>query len=186
MNYKKIEGGVTAPKGYVTGAVYTAIKVRKNEKPDVAVLYSEQPAACAACFTKNKFCAAPVILGREILKKGKARAVVINSGNAITATSHIRMEKDGQVLDGLAVGDGPVDASFLAIEQIVGRHFELDDLQVHAVTEGREAMGETIVRLRGANGRLFSGRGISTDIIGSSIRAYVSAVNKIIYEEGNV
>ena len=116
----------------------------------------------------------------------KVQNYVINSGNAITATSHIRMEKDGQILDGLAVGDGPVDASFLAIEQIVGRHFELDDLQVRAVTEGREAMGETIVRLRSLDGRIFSGRGISTDIIGSSIRAYVSAVNKIIYEEGNV
>ena len=116
----------------------------------------------------------------------KVQNYVINSGNAITATSHIRMEKDGQVLDGLAVGDGPVDASFLAIEQIVGRHFELDDLQVRAVTEGREAMGETIVRLRSLDGRIFSGRGISTDIIGSSIRAFVSAVNKIIYEEGTL
>ena len=114
----------------------------------------------------------------------KVQSYVINSGNVITATSHIRMEKDGQILDGLAVGDGPVDASFLAIEQIVGRHFELDDLQVRAVTEGREAMGETIVRLQSADGRIFSGRGISTDIIGSSISAYVSAVNKIIYEEG--
>lgn len=111
---------------------------------------------------------------------------VINSGNVITATSHIRMEKDGQILDGLAVGDGPVDASFLAIEQIVGHHYDLDDLQVRAVTEGREAMGETIVRLRSTDGRLYSGRGISTDIIGSSIRAYVSAVNKIIYEEGTL
>ena len=116
----------------------------------------------------------------------KVQNYVINSGNVITATSHIRMEKDGQILDGLAVGDGPVDASFLAIEQIVGRHFELDDLQVRAVTEGREAMGETVVRLRSADGRVFSGRGISTDIIGSSIRAYVSAVNKIIYEEGTL
>ena len=115
----------------------------------------------------------------------KLQSYVINSGNVITATSHIRLEKDGQVIDGLAVGDGPVDASFLAIEQIVGQHFELDDLQVQAVTEGREAMGETIVRLRSAEGRLCSGRGISTDIIGSSISAYVSAVNKIIYEEGS-
>ena len=114
----------------------------------------------------------------------KVQSYVINSGDVITATSHIRLEKDGQVLDGLAVGDGPVDASFLAIEQIVGRHFELDDLQIQAVTEGREAMGETIVRLRSADGGIYSGRGISTDIIGSSISAYVSAVNKIIYEEG--
>ncbi len=86
MAYQVIEGGVTAPKGFTAGAVYAGIKSRKKEKPDVAVLYSEQPCACAACFTTNKFCAAPVILGREILKKGKARAIVINSGNANAAT----------------------------------------------------------------------------------------------------
>lgn len=114
----------------------------------------------------------------------KIRNFVINSGNVITATCHIKMEKDGQILDGLAVGDGPVDASFLAIEQIIGHHYELDDLEIQAVTEGREAMGETVVRLRAADGKVYSGRGISTDIIGSSINAYVSAVNKIVYEEG--
>lgn len=114
----------------------------------------------------------------------KVQSYVINSGNLITATSHIKMEKDGVVLDGLAMGDGPVDASFFAIEQIVGRHFELDNLEIQAVTEGREAMGETVVRLRSTSGKVYSGRGISTDVIGSSIRAYVSAVNKIVYEEG--
>ena len=76
-----------------------------------------------------------------------------------------------------------MDASFLAIEQIVGHHYELDDFQIQAVTEGREAMGETVVRLR-AGGKIYSGRGISTDVIGSSIRAYLSAMNKIVYEEG--
>ena len=85
-NLKKIEGGVTTPQGFTAGAVYTAIKKRENKKPDVAVLYSDLPCSCAACFTTNKFCAAPVILDREILKKGKARAVVINSGNANAAT----------------------------------------------------------------------------------------------------
>jgi len=109
---------------------------------------------------------------------------VINNGNLIGATSHVRMEKDGQLLDGFAVGDGPVDSSFLAIEQILGHHYELDDLQIQAVTEGREAMGETVVRLRAPSGKVYSGRGISTDVIGASIRAYVSAVNKIVYEEG--
>ena len=81
-NLKKIEGGVTTPQGFTAGAVYTAIKKRENKTPDDAVLYSDLPCSCAACFTTNKFCAAPVILDREILKKGKARAVVINSGNA--------------------------------------------------------------------------------------------------------
>ena len=114
----------------------------------------------------------------------KVESYVINNGNLIGATSHIRMEKNGQLLDGLAVGDGPVDSSFLAIEQIVGHHYELDDLQVQAVTEGRDSMGETVVRLRAPSGKVYSGRGISTDIIGASIRAYVNAVNKIVYEEG--
>lgn len=81
MEYKVIEGGgITSPKGFTAGAVYVGVKSRKSQKPDVAVLYSETEASCAAVFTTNKFCAAPVILDREILKNGKARAIVINSG----------------------------------------------------------------------------------------------------------
>jgi 2-isopropylmalate synthase len=107
---------------------------------------------------------------------------VINSGNIINATSHIVLEKAGKTLDGLCAGDGPIDASFLAIEQIVGTHYELDDFQIQAVTEGREAMGSAVVKLR-SGGKLYSGRGISTDIIGASIHAYINALNKIVYEE---
>ena len=109
---------------------------------------------------------------------------VINSGSIITATSVIKMRHNGAEVSGVGMGDGPVDASFLAIEQIAGRHYELDDFQIQAVTEGREAMGETVVRLRSSGGKIYSGRGISTDIIGASIHAYVNALNKIVYEEG--
>lgn len=108
---------------------------------------------------------------------------VINSGNIITATANIKLIKDGKALTGVSVGDGPVDAAFLAIEQITGHHYELDDFQIRAVTEGREAMGSSLVKLRSASGKLYSGTGISTDVIGASIRAYVSALNKIAYEE---
>ncbi len=107
---------------------------------------------------------------------------VINSGNVISATSHLRLLKNGELLEGFCMGDGPIDASFLAIEQIVGRHYELDDFQIRAVTEGREAMGESVVKLR-SGGKIYSGRGISTDIIGSGISAYINALNKIVYEE---
>ncbi len=108
---------------------------------------------------------------------------VINSGNVITATANIKLVKDGVALSGVSVGDGPIDAAFLAIEQIVGHHYELDDFQIKSVTEGREAMGSALVKLRSASGKLYSGTGISTDVIGASIRAYVSALNKIVYEE---
>ena len=106
----------------------------------------------------------------------------VTSSNVISASAHVELEKDGVLLRGISLGDGPVDAAFLAIEQIVGHHFELDDFGIRALTEGQEAVSETVVRLR-AGGKLYSGRGVSTDIIGSSIRAYISALNKICFEE---
>ena len=106
----------------------------------------------------------------------------ITASNITSSMAYMKLEKQGQMLEGIAIGDGPVDAAFLALENILGCHYELDDFQIRSVTEGREAMGETVVKLR-SNGKLYSGRGISTDIVGSSIQAYISALNKIVYEE---
>ncbi len=110
---------------------------------------------------------------------------VINSGNTISSSVHMKLRREGGILEGICLGDGPIDAAFLAIEQITGQHYELDDFQIQSVTEGREAMGQTIVRLR-SGGKLYSGRGISTDIVCASILAYLSALNKIVYEEEEV
>lgn len=107
---------------------------------------------------------------------------VINSGNIITATASVRLEKDGATIEGISFGDGPIDAAFKAIEQVTGRHYELEDFRIDAVTEGKEAIGRAIVKLR-YDGRLYSGSGVSTDIIGAAIRAYLGAMNKIVYEE---
>ncbi len=107
---------------------------------------------------------------------------VITAGNTISATAHLRLLKSGVTVEGVCIGDGPIDAAFLAIESITGHHYELDDFQIQAVTEGREAMGQTVVKLR-SGGKLYSGKGISTDIVGASIHAYLSALNKIVYEE---
>ncbi len=107
---------------------------------------------------------------------------VINSGNRISSSAQISLQREGRTVQGIAIGDGPIDAAFHAIEQIIGRRFELDDFSIHTVTQEKEAMGNALVRLRVA-GRIYSGTGLSTDIIGASIRAYVNAVNKIVYEE---
>ena len=112
----------------------------------------------------------------------KLVSYVINSGNIITATAQITVLKDGKEIQGICLGDGPIDAAFLAVEQIVGHHYELDDFQIQSVTEGKQALGSAIVKLR-SNGKLYSGNGISTDILGAGIRAYINAVNKIVYEE---
>ena len=115
----------------------------------------------------------------------RVQSYVINSGNLISSTANIVLEKGNRTLKAVGMGDGPIDASLRTIEQIIGHHYELDDFQIQSVTEGREAMGEALVKLR-SNGKLYSGKGISTDIIGASIIAYVNALNKIVYEEGNV
>ncbi len=106
-----------------------------------------------------------------------------SGGNDLSSSAQIVLERHGERLQGICMGDGPIDAAFLALEQITGTHFELDDFQVQAVTEGKEAMGSALVKLR-ADGALYAGNGISTDIIGASIRAYISAVNKIVFERG--
>jgi len=112
----------------------------------------------------------------------KLVSYVINSGNVISSTANILLEKDGKSLAGVCIGDGPIDAAFLAIEQVIGHHYELDDFRIQSVTEGREAIGNAIVKLK-SDGKVYSGNGLSTDIIGASIRAYISAVNKIVFEQ---
>lgn len=128
MAYKVIEGGsITSPKGYLAGACYVGVKSRKSEKPDVAILYSQEPAACAALFTTNKFCAAPVLLGREVLKKGKARAVVINSGNANAATGEQGLEnaKKVELLAEELLGLGE-DEVFVSSTGVIGQQLPVD------------------------------------------------------------
>ena len=110
---------------------------------------------------------------------------VVTTGNVVSATAHLKLGKHGETVEGVSLGDGPIDAAFLAIEQITGHHYELDDFQIQSVTQGREAMGQTVVKLR-SEGKVYSGRGISTDIVGSGILAYINALNKIVYEEETV
>lgn len=81
---KKIEGGITAPQGFVASGVKAGIK--KSGKEDVALIVSQVPAASAAVFTQNRMAAAPVLISRENAAKGKLRAVVVNSGCANACT----------------------------------------------------------------------------------------------------
>lgn len=118
----------------------------------------------------------------QVPSKYKLDSYIANTGNNITSMVHVCLVDGAELKEGISLGDGPIDAAFLAIEQITGKHFELDDFQIRSVTEGKEAAGETVVKLR-SKGKVYSGRGLSTDIIGASIRAYLNALNKVVYEE---
>lgn len=104
-------------------------------------------------------------------------------GNLSASMAHVVLTKDGEKkITGIGTGDGPIDAAFSAIEQAVGFNFELDDFQINTVTQGKESLGSALIKLRN-RGKLYSGNGISTDIVGACIRAYVNALNKIVYED---
>ena len=81
-----------------------------------------------------------------------------------------------------AVGDGSVDASLKAAQRVIGLPIELKDYQVRAVTEGQDALGEVQVTIE-YKGRRYNGRGVSTDVISSSVLAYINAVNYVYLAE---
>ncbi len=105
-----------------------------------------------------------------------------NSSNVTNSMSQVTLTCNGETICGVSTGDGPIDSAFRAIEQCIGHHYELDDFQVQSVTEGKEALGSALVRLR-SNGKLYAGNGTSADIVAASIRAYINALNKIVFEE---
>lgn len=104
------------------------------------------------------------------------------SSNVGGSMSQVTLKCNNEIICGVSGGEGPIDSAFRAIEQCIGHHYELDDFQVQSVTEGKEALGSALVRLRN-NGKLYSGNGTSTDIVSASIRAYINALNKIVFEE---
>ena len=112
----------------------------------------------------------------------RLKSYIGTMSNKVSSVTNVVLERDGEKLSGTGTGGGPIDSAFMAIEQCIGYHYELDDFQIQAVTEGKESLGSALVRLR-SNGKLYSGNGLSSDICGASIRAYINALNKIAYEE---
>lgn len=110
----------------------------------------------------------------------KLQAYVINSGNIINNTSSVSLiQRDGSVVTQVSMGDGPIDASYKAIDSLVGVEHSLEDYGIRSLTEGNDAQGEAYVKLR-CDGRIFSGVAVSTDVIEASINAYISGLNKIL------
>lgn len=125
------------------------------------------------------------IVAKEVSQVPKTYTLdnfVINSGNTITSTAVIRLLKNNEPCEKVARGDGPIDAAYKAIDKIWGEELSLEDFQLDSVTEGEDALGDAFVKIKNKDGEIYSGRGLSTDVIEASIFAYVNAINKMIYE----
>lgn len=92
MNIKYIDGGVTAPNGFLASGIHCGLK-KSNLKKDLALIYSEVPAAAAGMYTKNKVKGAPIYITKEHLSNKKAQAIIINSGNANTCNGDDGLHK---------------------------------------------------------------------------------------------
>lgn len=100
-----------------------------------------------------------------------------SAGTDLIPTATIRLTRaDEDVFCDAAIGDGPIDAVFNAMERIVGVEARLEDFQVRSVSHGKDALGEVAVILS-VGDRTYHGKGVSTDIIEAAARAYLKALN---------
>ena len=105
----------------------------------------------------------------------------ISSGNSLIATSTVRLSREGSTVEEAACGDGPIDAIFHAVERATGLEVTLKDYRIRAITSGKDALGESTVKVE-KDGKIYVGRGISTDIIEASAKAYINAINRMLYD----
>ncbi len=122
-----------------------------------------------------------IMMGDEIFSEATyyhLRYMQVNSGTNSIPTATVCIKCNGDELADSATGDGPVDALFNAIDRALSTRYKIESYRVRSVTSGRQALGEVAVRIR-TEEKSFTGRGVSTDIIEASGKAYLSAINQL-------
>jgi 2-isopropylmalate synthase len=106
--------------------------------------------------------------------------IQVSYGNQSTPTATVSIRGvDGGVKEQTAEGNGSVDAIYNAIDAVTGEAVELEDYSIKSVTHGKDALGEVHVILK-QDEVSAQGRGLSTDILEASARAYIDALNRLI------
>ncbi|MEA4824930.1 MAG: 2-isopropylmalate synthase [Clostridiaceae bacterium] len=108
------------------------------------------------------------------------RGFDIHTTNNGSNSCVITLDRGGELLEDVALGTGPIDAAYNAIDKMVKvPAHSLEDYAIHSISEGKDALGEVIVKIK-VGDKVTTGRGLSTNIIESSIFAYLNGVNKIL------
>ncbi|MBN2424099.1 MAG: 2-isopropylmalate synthase [Calditrichaceae bacterium] len=127
------------------------------------------------------------LMGDEVLKRNHLytleRVQVLMGTNSIP-TASVQISHEGEKLLDSATGDGPIDAIFNAIDRTLNTSFTVESYQVRSVTAGRQAQGEVHLRIKDKESA-FTGRGVSTDILEASAKAYLQAINMLTMEKLN-
>lgn len=107
----------------------------------------------------------------------------VSCGTGVMPTASVKIKKKDEYLQAASTGDGPVDAAYQAIREATGLTSKIEKYSIRSVTEGKDALGEATVRILNDKDRAFLGRGVSTDIIEASAKAYVDAINRMVSAE---
>ena len=125
------------------------------------------------------------LVAEEVMRpaeKYRLDHITVTCGSFAVATATVQLEIDGAPVRTAELGDGPVDATFKAIQKLTKSKAKLLQYNVGAITGGTDAQGEATVRMSEGNTTV-TGRGSSTDIIEASARAYINALNRIHYKQ---
>lgn len=117
-------------------------------------------------------------LGVSELNRIHLKSISVATSGIQSATATVTLEIQGVEITDAAIGNGPVDAVFKAIDRVTGIEVRLEDYSLKSVSGGKEALGNATVKIAAGNNS-YIGRGVSTDIIEASAKAYVDAVSKI-------
>ena len=104
----------------------------------------------------------------------------VSSGSSTVATSTVKIKYEDKKLEEASCGDGPVDATFNAIEKAIKINVDLEEYFLKAIGADKDALGEVTLKIR-ADNESFNGKGISTDVVEDSAMAYMNAINKMFY-----
>ena len=109
----------------------------------------------------------------------KLERFTVNSGNYVTSNAVVSVLHDGERFEEVALGDGPIDAAFNAVDKLIPAvAHSLEDYSIQTISEGKDAQGEAMVKIR-CGDRVVTGRGLSTDVMEASILAYINGMNKL-------
>ena len=121
---------------------------------------------------------------RAVSETYRLEQVQVSCGDRNIPTATVRLvAPDGEIVADAALGTGPIDAVYKAINRLVGVSNKLIEFSVNSVTEGIDAMGEVTIRIE-SDGMVYTGRGADTDIIVASAKAYINALNRLITAKG--
>ncbi len=105
-----------------------------------------------------------------------------HADDANPSSARVILEKEGEKFEGAGTGNGMVEASYRAIDSIVGIALTLEDYSLRAVTRGKDAIGEVTIRVQ-RNGDAAQGRAAATDIVRASASAYLNAINHLLIKQ---